>query len=37
VVDELQNTIFEDARNFGWDINGPITFDWKKLLENKTE
>lgn len=27
---------FEDSRNFGWNINGPITFDWKKLLENKT-
>uniref|UniRef100_A0A0C9QU67 Glutathione reductase n=1 Tax=Wollemia nobilis TaxID=56998 RepID=A0A0C9QU67_9CONI len=28
---------FEDSRNFGWDINGPITFDWKRLLENKTK
>uniref|UniRef100_A0A0D9Z006 Glutathione reductase n=1 Tax=Oryza glumipatula TaxID=40148 RepID=A0A0D9Z006_9ORYZ len=28
---------FEDAKNFGWEINGDINFNWKKLLENKTQ
>ncbi|CAL4885940.1 unnamed protein product [Urochloa decumbens] len=28
---------FEDAKNFGWEINGDINFNWKKLLENKTK
>ena len=28
---------FEDAKNFGWDINGDINFNWKRLLENKTQ
>lgn len=28
---------FEDSRNFGWDIHGEITFDWKRLIENKTK
>ncbi|KAL5207226.1 hypothetical protein ABZP36_031661 [Zizania latifolia] len=28
---------FEDSKNFGWDINGDINFNWKKLLENKTQ
>uniref|UniRef100_A0A0E0K6Q7 Glutathione reductase n=5 Tax=Oryza TaxID=4527 RepID=A0A0E0K6Q7_ORYPU len=28
---------FEDAQNFGWEINGDINFNWKKLLENKTQ
>ncbi|KAL6911227.1 hypothetical protein ACP4OV_000032 [Aristida adscensionis] len=28
---------FEDSQNFGWEINGDITFNWKKLLENKTK
>ena len=23
---------FEDSRNFGWDINRPLKFDWKRLL-----
>ncbi|KAG2662466.1 hypothetical protein PVAP13_1KG539400 [Panicum virgatum] len=27
---------FEDSKNFGWEINGDINFNWKKLLENKT-
>lgn len=26
---------FEDARNYGWDIQGPINFDWKRLVTNK--
>ena len=26
---------FQDSKNFGWDINGEITFDWKRLIENK--
>ncbi|GJN22525.1 hypothetical protein PR202_gb10095 [Eleusine coracana subsp. coracana] len=26
---------FEDAKNFGWEINGDINFNWKTLLENK--
>ncbi|KAG8072881.1 hypothetical protein GUJ93_ZPchr0006g44169 [Zizania palustris] len=28
---------FEDSKNFGWEINGDINFNWKKLLENKTQ
>ncbi|CAD6249018.1 unnamed protein product [Miscanthus lutarioriparius] len=28
---------FEDSKNFGWEINGDINFNWKKLLENKTK
>ncbi|KAK3155612.1 hypothetical protein QOZ80_2BG0205490 [Eleusine coracana subsp. coracana] len=28
---------FEDAKNFGWEINGDINFNWKTLLENKTK
>lgn len=28
---------FEDSKNFGWDIHGDITFDWKRLIENKTK
>ncbi|KAL6591482.1 hypothetical protein ACP70R_049985 [Stipagrostis hirtigluma subsp. patula] len=28
---------FEDSQNFGWEINGDINFNWKKLLENKTK
>ncbi|KQK01304.1 hypothetical protein BRADI_3g55030v3 [Brachypodium distachyon] len=28
---------FEDAKNFGWEINGDINYNWKKLLENKTQ
>ncbi|MCO5562437.1 hypothetical protein L7F22_016065 [Adiantum nelumboides] len=28
---------FEDSKNFGWNINGDITFDWKRLVENKTK
>jgi glutathione reductase (NADPH) len=28
---------FEDAKNFGWEINGDINFNWKRLLENKTQ
>ncbi|KAF5452146.1 hypothetical protein F2P56_027177 [Juglans regia] len=27
----------EDARNFGWELNEKIDFNWKKLLHNKTE
>ncbi|KAG0576369.1 hypothetical protein M758_5G090400 [Ceratodon purpureus] len=27
---------FQDAREFGWNINGDITFDWKRLIANKT-
>ncbi|PIA40186.1 hypothetical protein AQUCO_02500112v1 [Aquilegia coerulea] len=26
---------FEDARNFGWELNEKIDFNWKKLLHNK--
>jgi hypothetical protein len=25
----------KDAREFGWNINGDITFDWKRLIANK--
>lgn len=25
----------QDAREFGWNINGDITFDWKRLIANK--
>ncbi|KAG1338011.1 hypothetical protein COCNU_04G003170 [Cocos nucifera] len=28
---------FEDARNFGWELNEQIDFNWKKLLLNKTQ
>lgn len=28
---------FEDARNFGWELNENINFNWKKLLHNKTQ
>ncbi|KAG1361498.1 glutathione reductase, cytosolic [Cocos nucifera] len=28
---------FEDARNFGWELNEQIDFNWKKLLHNKTQ
>ncbi|KAG0482410.1 hypothetical protein HPP92_010494 [Vanilla planifolia] len=28
---------FEDARNFGWELNDHIDFNWKKLLHNKTK
>lgn len=28
---------FQDAREFGWNINGDITFDWKRLIANKTK
>ncbi|KAH7276273.1 hypothetical protein KP509_39G000500 [Ceratopteris richardii] len=28
---------FEDSKNFGWDVHGDITFDWKRLIENKTK
>ncbi|XP_044951010.1 glutathione reductase, cytosolic [Hordeum vulgare subsp. vulgare] len=28
---------FDDASNFGWEINGDINYNWKKLLENKTQ
>ncbi|EEF44251.1 glutathione reductase, cytosolic [Ricinus communis] len=27
----------EDARNFGWDINEKVEFNWKKLLQKKTD
>ncbi|KAK4761826.1 hypothetical protein SAY87_029710 [Trapa incisa] len=27
----------EDARNYGWDLNEKIEFNWKKLLHKKTE
>ncbi|XP_052208216.1 glutathione reductase, chloroplastic-like isoform X2 [Diospyros lotus] len=27
----------EDARNFGWELNNKIDFNWKKLLHKKTE
>ncbi|KAK4482552.1 hypothetical protein RD792_009712 [Penstemon davidsonii] len=27
----------EDARNFGWELNERIDFNWKKLLQKKTE
>lgn len=27
---------FEDSKEFGWNINGEITFDWKRLIANKT-
>jgi hypothetical protein len=25
----------QDSKNFGWEINGDINFNWKTLLENK--
>jgi glutathione reductase (NADPH) len=28
---------FEDARNFGWELDEDIKFNWKKLLNNKTQ
>ena len=28
---------FDDAKQFGWEINGDINYNWKKLLENKTQ
>lgn len=28
---------FEDARNFGWELDEQIGFNWKKLLHNKTQ
>ncbi|KAJ6810412.1 glutathione reductase, cytosolic-like [Iris pallida] len=28
---------FEDARNFGWELDEQINFNWKKLLHNKTQ
>ncbi|KAF3341140.1 glutathione reductase, cytosolic [Carex littledalei] len=28
---------FEDARNFGWELDEDIKFNWKKLLHNKTQ
>lgn len=28
---------FEDARNFGWELNEKINLNWKKLLHKKTE
>ncbi|CAK9173801.1 unnamed protein product [Ilex paraguariensis] len=27
----------EDARNYGWELNEKIDFNWKKLLQKKTE
>ncbi|KAF2314125.1 hypothetical protein GH714_022445 [Hevea brasiliensis] len=27
----------EDARNFGWEINEKVDFNWKKLLQKKTD
>uniref|UniRef100_A0A0A0L4Q3 Glutathione reductase n=1 Tax=Cucumis sativus TaxID=3659 RepID=A0A0A0L4Q3_CUCSA len=27
----------QDARNFGWDLNEKVDFDWKKLLQKKTD
>ncbi|NP_001288954.1 hypothetical protein BRARA_G00526 [Brassica rapa] len=27
----------EDARNYGWEINGNVDFNWKKLLQKKTD
>jgi hypothetical protein len=27
----------QDSKNFGWEINGDINFNWKTLLENKVE
>ncbi|KAK6929583.1 Pyridine nucleotide-disulfide oxidoreductase, dimerization domain [Dillenia turbinata] len=27
---------FEDARNYGWEVNEKVNFNWKKLLQNKT-
>ncbi|CAA7398908.1 unnamed protein product [Spirodela intermedia] len=28
---------FEDAKNFGWELNDEVGFNWKKLLHNKTQ
>ncbi|KAM0925501.1 hypothetical protein ACQ4PT_004153 [Festuca glaucescens] len=28
---------FEDSKQFGWEINGDVNYNWKKLLENKTQ
>jgi hypothetical protein len=25
----------KDSKEFGWNINGDITFDWKRLVTNK--
>ena len=27
--------ILQDARNYGWDVNEKIDFNWKKLLQKK--
>lgn len=27
--------VLQDARNFGWELNEDIKFNWKKLLNNK--
>jgi glutathione reductase (NADPH) len=27
---------FQDSKEFGWNINGEITFDWKRLVANKS-
>ncbi|KAG7018851.1 hypothetical protein SDJN02_20724 [Cucurbita argyrosperma subsp. argyrosperma] len=27
----------QDARSFGWDVNEKVDFDWKKLLQKKTD
>ncbi|GLU08722.1 hypothetical protein SLE2022_256180 [Rubroshorea leprosula] len=28
---------FEDARNYGWKVNDKVEFNWKKLLQKKTD
>ncbi|GKU98621.1 hypothetical protein SLEP1_g11601 [Rubroshorea leprosula] len=28
---------FEDARNYGWQVNDKVEFNWKKLLQKKTD
>ncbi|KAG6548711.1 hypothetical protein Mapa_009866 [Marchantia paleacea] len=28
---------FQDAKGFGWEIDGEIRFNWKKLIQNKTK
>ncbi|KAL2651349.1 hypothetical protein R1flu_019477 [Riccia fluitans] len=28
---------FQDAKGFGWEINGEIKFNWEKLIANKTK
>lgn len=28
-------SLLQDAKNYGWELNEPVDFNWKKLLHNK--